>query len=295
MSSTISDDAFDISQNKINHFIIYEYKLKDIPSPKIKYYELNSDNIEYTNDLHDNEKHIIDYMLEEFKNLDDYESYQKTLLNEYPNNTIIISFYERKDNKIDDIHSILFWKKTKDILMYFEPNKTNFSEHFIKLFEDYTKIELDKPTYNNNTIYKFDKAKNTIMQKSRDCIDLCLKMALEINEIQLKKQINYDQMSSIIVDKFTNNLKNIINDKYKKAYIQFDGSSRIEQYSTNRENRNFFNEFILEYGQRGDDLKKSNDSLIVIKEIYKEITKCEQLINSKSNMKNQFKLIQNIK
>ena len=126
-------------------------------------------------------------------------------------------------------------------------------------------------------------------------IDLCLKMALEINEIQFKKQINYDQISSIIVDKFTNNLKNIINDKYKKAYTQFDGSSRIEQYSTNRENKNFFNEFILEYGHRGDDLKKSNDSLIVIKEIYKEITKCEQLINSKSNMKNQFKLIQNIK
>jgi hypothetical protein len=120
-------------------------------------------------------------------------------------------------------------------------------------------------------------------------------MAFELNEIQLEKQINKDDISLYIIDRFTNNKRMITNQEYKNAYTSVDGTSRKEQYSAKRENRDYFNSFILRIGSRGDDLRKSKDTLEIIELIYEKKDIFEKEINAISQMTNQIKLIQNIK
>jgi hypothetical protein len=213
---------------------------------QIIYFEIDYLQLDYSNELHQTEKLLIDTSIELIEQMKDSNEFLENKSNELPNNSLIISFCVRdvSNQTFNNIHCTLLWKKTSDKIIIFDPNKKEFS----KIITDYLqnnelfKFDFEVPDYDE--FYNYPKNKNFKYQKQIDCLNLCIVMALELNESHLYDNININNIESQMIDKLTNISDNINDNNYKRKHILYNKSSFLEQYSFEPKDRNTFQETV---------------------------------------------------
>ncbi len=123
------------------------------------------------------------------------ESYCTLLLP--PRNAILVDIFVREQGVIRDfggvpeIHSVVLWKKADDRIVLIDPNDREFSSWLPQsLFHQLNlQIQTTPPDSQLRRIYGHN---NT--QYPRDCIDIAVKIAFELNDLQYKGEVSLDQI-----------------------------------------------------------------------------------------------------
>ena len=148
--------------------------------------------------LHAIEAHLLGKALEE---LQDKKSAQNAGKSEYANNVVLIDIFAREKTKTvirademhpiyPETHTVALWKKTDDVAVLIDPNNRKFSDHFER--DGVPKIMMTSglpgnSLYNRGSISSAYSKYDVQQPAARDCIDLAVKIGLELNVQQLKE------------------------------------------------------------------------------------------------------------
>lgn len=205
----------------------------------------------YEKVLHPIEQEIFNKAIQELSKYD-IENYKLSNKELYPNSVILVDIFGRennsikidKDNGYPETHTIALWKVTNDKYIIIDPNRVKFSEHIINNLKDIGyKIEgYIADLYN---LEDGNKAK-------RDCIDIAIKIAFEIQE-QEKIGVDLKNIEIRISEMFCNDTKSnpILKNLYNISNVP-KLASKIA-YSSSSSTRN---EILSEYKNMADIKKK---------------------------------------
>ena len=107
---------------------------------------------------------------------------------EYPNNVVLVDIFDRSTGSINEgdtqTHTVVLWKRKDDEIFLIDPSNINYSKH---LSNNFNVIPLE-PAKN---IFYGSAGKETGYSdyltndpKPRDCVDIAVKIAFELNELQ---------------------------------------------------------------------------------------------------------------
>lgn len=275
-------------QNIITNNISKTKYQHNIDTPIVYHYEITMTSLSHPsiNTLDSIEQEIINYVMQDFLQLDDTLLYYTKNIFTYPNNCIAIDFIERHQNP--KTHTVIIWKKEPTRFYVFDPNNTDFSKEFIdalNIFYSGAYI-FEGITLSEKKLYESEK--NSIKQYCgydddpvpRDCTDLAIKIGFEINELQLAK-IQIDDIKIKLVNKLTNNKNEIKKDtNHKCNYSIFDKSIFREQHSSNNDIRLYFNQCVVpEFSNVFKNIKLKDTKLPISK--LKEKIEDNKLSNQK--------------
>ena len=158
----------------------------------------------------------------------------------YANNAVLVDIFDRSTGFVnaDDnqTHTVVLWKKTDGEIVLIDPSNVNFSNHLNSQISQIFKITVSLPTVKGDVIYgtqgKFTGYSGYDIQDPlpRDCIDIAVKIAFEINE-QQKENTDIGQIEENVFSQISNKSK--LNDAVKKI----NGTFIRELQSSNKDIR----------------------------------------------------------
>ncbi len=118
---------------------------------------------------------------------------------EYPNNVVLVDIFDRSKGFVNaghnQTHTIALWKKKDNEFVLIDPSNVGFSDHLGKSLSSLLKVGISLSSITGGTIYGSG-GKETgyskyadVLPKPRDCVDIAVKVAFELNE-QQKSQID---------------------------------------------------------------------------------------------------------
>jgi hypothetical protein len=113
---------------------------------------------------------------------------------EYPNNVVLVDIFDRSKGFINEghnqTHTVALWKKRDGEVVLIDPSNVGFSDHLRKSLSGLLEIEISLSSVANGIIYGSG-GRDTgysnyidILPKPRDCVDIAVKVAFELNEQQ---------------------------------------------------------------------------------------------------------------
>jgi len=155
-------------------------------------------------DIHPIEASLFLKALEYLNNTIDTQSYiQNDDFELYPNNTVLMDIFVRdnhcikqyEDTNLPETHTLVLWRKKPNEIYLIDPSQKSFSENFIEIMKrhDFDCLKLPTTTklygtadYAANNKPKYSEDPNN--PSPRDCIDIAVKIAFELNEQQKSKK-----------------------------------------------------------------------------------------------------------
>ena len=141
-----------------------------------------------------------------FENTESAEVYVKNKSG-YPNNVVLIDIFDRSkgfiNEGINQTHTIVLWKKKDNEIILIDPSNIEYSKHLCERF----KLTPLNPT--KNIIYGSEGKETGYSEyfqkepKPRDCIDIAVKIALELNE-QQKLCDNLNEIDNNMLQQISN-------------------------------------------------------------------------------------------
>ena len=128
---------------------------------------------------------------------------------EYPNNVVLVDIFDRSTGSInegsDQTHTIVLWKRKDNEIFLIDPSNINYSKH---LSNNFNVIPLE-PAKN---IFYGSAGKETGYSdyltndpKPRDCVDIAVKIAFELNEQQKVSELdNLPQITDSLQKRLSN-------------------------------------------------------------------------------------------
>lgn len=118
---------------------------------------------------------------------------------EYPNNVVLVDIFDRSKGFVNaghnQSHTVALWKKRDGEFVLIDPSNVSFSDHLCNSLCSMFKTEISLSSVTGGVIYGSG-GKETgysnymeVLPKPRDCIDIAVKVAFELNENQ-KSQID---------------------------------------------------------------------------------------------------------
>ena len=283
---------------------IYQEDIKDadslnINTPAVLRYGLNSESYALK-DLVGNyiEKGVLHpyeeaLFAEAFNYLDKVESGEKYIQDkfQYPNNIVLIDIFDRSSDIINDgnnqTHTIALWKKKDDELVLIDPSQKSYSEHLLAPIKSNFGKNINTlvcTTLYGVAVYKpNDKTEYSSYleqkPKPRDCVDIAVKIAFELNE-QQKNSPNLLNIENNMLAQISNDSKNAEHlTKFKNVVIRELQSSSSETRLISQKTLNsLHNSLIDDIVQR---LKIRTDKI----ENYQDIQKLEPTLSALTTMK----------
>jgi hypothetical protein len=147
--------------------------------------------------------------------VDSAENYLQTIEKNipHPNNVVLVDIFDRSSGLIKEGHSqthtIALWKKKDNEIVLIDPSKTDFSNHLCKPLQSifgtniHSLIVLDDVIYGSGGKETGYSEYNIFMPKPRDCIDIAVKIAFELNE-QQKSTLDLQKTSNNAIMQISN-------------------------------------------------------------------------------------------
>jgi hypothetical protein len=166
--------------------------------------------------LHPYEEALFIEALNYLKEVESAESYMKTEgKGYYPNNVVLVDIFDRSSGFINkgysQTHTIALWKKKADEIILIDPSKISYSDHICVNLGKLLNIKVNSCNVPEGVIYgSMGKETgyseyNIVSPKPRDCIDIAVKVAFELNEQQV--------LHNSLEDALNNTMKQISNQK----------------------------------------------------------------------------------
>ena len=198
---------------------------------------------------------------------------------EYSHNVVVVDIFAREQGKIKiqqglpETHTVVLWKKAEQEIVLIDPNKFEFSNHIsTQQIQALTTLTISSiiPLRLEGDIVYGTQGKTTGYSEytdpnplPRDCIDIAVKIAFEINE-QQKENIDIKQIEEKVFSQISNNKK------LSKYLDKIDGTFIRELQSSNKNTRRDAKQF----------LKTKEVQLIVPKVIYKDLASIKQVYDA---------------
>lgn len=132
---------------------------------------------------------------------------------EYPNNIVLVDIFDRSKGFINaghnQSHTIALWKKKDAELILIDPSNVGFSDHLSKSLSNLLKVEISLSSVTGGVIYgsggkETGYSKYTdVLPKPRDCVDIAVKVAFELNE-QQKWQVDFMKVEFDMLQQVSN-------------------------------------------------------------------------------------------
>ena len=137
--------------------------------------------------------------LKEVENAENYINMKNTTY--YPNNVILVDIFDRSSGFINkgnnQTHTIALWKKKDNEVVLIDPSNVEFSKYLSNIFK-FTPIEPTKKIlYGSGGCETGYSNYYDSKPKPRDCIDIAVKVAFELND---------QQKECLTLDKITDNM-----------------------------------------------------------------------------------------
>ena len=230
-------------------------------------------------------KNAFDYL----NNTESSETYikNKALDKPYPKNTVLVDIFDRSTNLINAghnrCHTVALWKSKDNVIVIIDPSKTSYSSHILDSLKEITNLELKTVSaetiygvaiYNKETGYSdYDDTE----PKARDCVDIAIKIAFELNE-QQKTCKNIQEIEN-------NMLNNISNQLGKARYLtHFINIVIRELHSSDKDVRE----------QARETIEKANENITLLQLKGKDIINIknfQEIIEFNKNMEELKKLV----
>ena len=182
----------------------------------------------------------------------------------YANNAVLVDIFDRSTGFVNagdnQTHTVVLWKKTDDVTMLIDPSNVKFSEDIANIYSFTIANVLGGTIYSTNGKRTEYVSYEEEIAKPRDCIDIAVKIAFEINE-QQKEGTNIQQIEQNVYQQISN-ISNIKSNPIKILNTTFIR----ELQSTNSTARKDVNELLsqnkskIEILARSYDFKNSDNS-----------------------------------
>lgn len=197
---------------------------------------------------------------------------------EYPNNVVLVDIFDRSKGFINEghnqTHTIALWKKKDAEFVLIDPSNVSFSSDIAKI------LKINSMSVPGNQVYFPGNSKTgysnyaEVLPKTRDCIDISVKIGFELNELQ-KQQVG-------IKDIENNLLANIANTKAANKLVRAIGLDQCyvrELQSTSQEIRTKTRSTIFENGNFIKSMSRL-DSMTQYKKVLEIVTKANLELES---------------
>lgn len=191
--------------------------------------------------LHPCEKAIF---LEAFKYLHQVESTEhclKTPVQDrvgYSRNVVLVDIFDRSTNVINEgrnqTHTIALWKNKDDEIVLIDPSKRSYSDHLLESVRAVGKVNVEifaVPVIYGIASYGQDTGYSSYEEevpKPRDCVDIAVKIAFELNE-QQKLRSSLKQIENNMLEQISNQLNQAkYLNKFEKLVIRELQSSSFD-------------------------------------------------------------------
>ena len=201
----------------------------------------------------------------------------------YANNAILVDIFDRSTGFINieenrRTHTVVLWKKTNDQIMLIDPSNINFSNHLVRVFN----ANLSLPNIEGGTIYGTQRRETgyseytDLIPQPRDCVDIAVKIAFEINE-QQKEGTNIEQINENVFSQISNKRK------LSKHLDKIDGTFIRELQSSNKDIRREAKQFLEDETTQfiAPKMQSEMRNLISIREAYQA---CNTLFSKTKNI-----------
>ena len=194
---------------------------------------------------------------------------------EYPNNVVLVDIFDRSKGFINEghnqTHTIALWKKRDNEFVLIDPSQKSYSDH---LLDSIKLIFKNINTSSCNTLYGVAVYRDNEITgysdyhenkpKPRDCVDVAVKVAFELNE-QQKLHVDLTKIESDMLKQISNDVKNAeYLGKFKGVVVRELQSSvyetRISAYRTlNNLNTCLMDDIVQKVKIRTDKIKNYHD------------------------------------
>ncbi len=170
-------------------------------------------------DLHPLERQLIHFTVDKLKLMTSCHEYISQSSNNtgYPNNVVLIDILARSlesdssigfvkvddSNKVNpETHTVVLWKTKKDEYLLIDPSRHGFSselrdaiacvigEGVVVGFSRHETVDSkDACFYSTKGVEVGYSKSHSLEQKARDCVDIAVKIAFELNELQARREI----------------------------------------------------------------------------------------------------------
>ena len=138
-----------------------------------------------------------------------------TQIQEYPHNVVVVDIFAREQAKIKEdkylpeTHTVVLWKKRDNKIVLIDPNNAKFSEHIKEACQKSFNKDLTLSNIKKGIIYSTNDKKTSYCDyntepQPRDCIDIAVKIAFEINE-QQSRRTNLNDIETSTFNAISNN------------------------------------------------------------------------------------------
>ena len=166
------------------------------------------------NRLHYVEQEVFNLAIQELSSKLSAQDLQSQQVQEYLCNVVVVDIFAREQGKIKttqvglpETHTVVLWKKEPSTIVLIDPSHTKFSQHIDSLIIGNYSImqsisggDIVYSTQRKETGYSPYEEQNP---KPRDCIDIAVKIAFEINE-QQKESTNIEQITQNVFSQISN-------------------------------------------------------------------------------------------
>lgn len=237
--------------------------------------------------LHYVEREVFRFAIQELSEKPSAQELQgQQILEEYPHNVVVVDIFSREQGIIKatqagfpETHTVVLWKKEHNTIVLIDPSHVKFSQHIstqqiqvLVTLTDFSIIPI-KPrgdivygTQGKPTGYsKYDH----LIPQPRDCIDIAVKIALEINEHQ-QAGIKSEQIEENVFSQISNKKA------LSKAVRSIDNAFIRELQSSSKDTRIGAKQFLEDEQVQLITPKVINKNLISVKQSYEAYTNLEQ-------------------
>lgn len=170
--------------------------------------------------LHPCEEELFNKALEYLEKTESATNYlQREEINKsYPNNVVLVDIFDRSSGFINkgqnQTHTIALWKKKDDEIVLIDPSNIDYSKHLLEPIKSICKTKITTlnykilygtATYKGNEITGYSEYDDN-KPKPRDCVDIAVKVALELNE-QQKLKISLEVQENKMLEQISNDSK----------------------------------------------------------------------------------------
>lgn len=253
--------------------------------------------------LHPCEKALFIKAFEYLNQIESTENYIQTSIQdrtEYPRNVVLVDIFDRSTNVINkghnQTHTISLWKNKDNEIVLIDPSMKSYSDHLLpdlnmlgSGFE--IKVFAVDQIYgvsiypNNNRITGYSDYQDP-NPKPRDCIDIAVKIAFELNE-QQRISDNFEQIRNNTKEQISNVKRNALHlGRFGDIVIRELQSSDFRIRIDAKNNLKEINDKFLNIGlQRQEELKVQNyQDICILRHI---ITLQEQITELKKQVVQQ--------
>ena len=229
--------------------------------------------------LHYIEREAFKFAIQELSNKLSTQDLSGELLQEYPNSVVVVDIFAREQGKIKiqqglpETHTVVLWKKIEQEIVLIDPNHIKFSQHIDDLTIEGYNIMHSTPE--GGIIYSTQRKVTGYSNyyepkpKPRDCIDIAVKIAFEINE-QQKEGIDIEQIERNVFSQISNNKK------LSKYLDKIDETFIRELQSSSKNTRREAKQFLETKEVQLIIPKVIGENLDIIKQVYNVYTRLEQ-------------------